>query len=403
MSILDQIINNQKVEEVSRLNAVEIVNNLFNELPKREKDILSRRYGLHGKENETLEMVGQAHSLTRERIRQIENATIKKLRQLEKLEEYIDNLKKVIAQLLEEHGGLMEKTYLLNLLVKFSADNESGREKSEGLHRNHLDFLISKLLFDHFEEINNKNFKNSYKIKHYDLKHLEELSIELLEKIIELEKLHKTDEIIKLIKTLNKYDEHQEKLSPINNIDVSRVLGGELFNEKHELINSNKALFTILKSLKHLGQNKFGHWGKHDWREIKPKTINDKIYLVLKNNGEPMHFEEIARRINKVKFDSKIANAATVHNELILDKKYVLVGRGLYGLKEWGYTKGTVADVIGDILKSSDKPLSRDEIIEEVLKRRFVKKTTIILALINNNLFEKLGEKYYLKKSEKAE
>jgi DNA-directed RNA polymerase delta subunit len=400
MSILDQIINNQKVEEVSRLNAVEIVNNLLGELNKRERDILSRRYGLTGKENETLEMVGAAHNLTRERIRQIEKTTVKKLKQSEKLREYIENLNKVINQLIEEHGGLMEKKYLLTLLVKYSLDNESGREKCERLHQNHLEFLIAKLLHDKFEEVNSHVFKNSYKLKHYDLNHLEELALELVEKVIELKKLYKTDEIIKLIKSLNKYCEHNEKLIGGQNLDVSRALAGEFFKEDHEPINKHKVLYTILKSLKHIEQNIFGYWGKKDWREIKPKNINDKIYLVMKDMGKPMHFEEIAKRINEVKFDSKIANAATVHNELILDKKYILVGRGLYGLAEWGYSRGTVAEVVKEILETSENPLSKEEIIEEVLKRRFVKKTTITLALLNNKLFEKNGEKYSLRKTE---
>ena len=112
-----------------------------------------------------------------------------------------------------------------------------------------------------------------------------------------------------------------------------------------------------------------------------------------------MHFAEIADRINKIEFDKKKANAATVHNELILDNKYVLVGRGLYGLKEWGYKKGTVAQVIKEILEASGEPMSRDELIEKVLDKRMVKKTTIILALMDKEMFERAGDKYKLKKS----
>ncbi|MEK7097369.1 MAG: sigma factor-like helix-turn-helix DNA-binding protein, partial [Patescibacteria group bacterium] len=112
-SILDQILTNQKAEEIANLNSVEIINNLLNELNERDRDILSRRFGLHGEEKETLENIGKIHNLTRERIRQIETTGVKKLRQLESLNEHIKGLKKVITQLLEEHGGFMEKNYLL--------------------------------------------------------------------------------------------------------------------------------------------------------------------------------------------------------------------------------------------------------------------------------------------------
>jgi len=113
-----------------------------------------------------------------------------------------------------------------------------------------------------------------------------------------------------------------------------------------------------------------------------------------------MHFAEIADRINQISFDRKKANAATVHNELILDEKYILVGRGLYGLKEWGYRKGTVADVIEKVITEAGRALSREEIIEKVLGQRLVKKATINLALMNREKFELVGgDKYYLKNS----
>ena len=397
VSILDKIINNQKAEEIARLNAVEIVNNLLGELADREKDVLTRRFGLHGQGKETLEKVGQAHKLTRERIRQIEVSSIKKLRQLEKLESYVDILKKVTSQLLEEHGGLMERQYLLNALAKFSL-NGDGREKDEEIiHKSHLDFLISKLLPEEFEEVKDSElFLDFYKLKYQTLDHLEELARELVEKVNGLKKIFKTEELIDFSTKLESYNKNLDKFNIPYSLDISRILDNSPVEEKMDAINSNKVLYSILRALREVEQNKFGHWGIYDWREIKPKTINDKIYLVLKNHGKPIHFAEIADHINQIGFDNKKANAATVHNELILDDKYVLVGRGLYGLKEWGYKEGTVADVIRDILAQAGGPLARDEIIDKVLEKRLVKKTTIILALMNREMFEKAGGKYQL-------
>ena len=203
--------------------------------------------------------------------------------------------------------------------------------------------------------------------------------------------------MIGLIKTLEAFKKHEAKIKESNGgaLDLSQALRSALPEDNIDAINKNKALYSILRAAKRIEQNKFGHWGIHNWPEIKPKTINDKIYLVLKNHSKPMHFVEIAGRINEIGFDNKIANAATVHNELILDDKYVLVGRGIYSLKEWGYSDGTVADVIENILSEiEDGAAVRDEIIERVLEKRVVKKATIILALMNKNKFERIEGKY---------
>ena len=166
----------------------------------------------------------------------------------------------------------------------------------------------------------------------------------------------------------------------------TKKLNGSTVKDKEELCDEIKNKEKELNFI-----DKMESWSSAiDYinREIKPKTINDKIYLILKNNGKPMHFAEIAEKINLVGFDNKKANAATVHNELILDEKYILVGRGIYSLKEWGYEKGTVAEVIEKVIRHAGQPLARGELINLVLKQRLVKKATINLALMNRARFE---------------
>lgn len=158
----------------------------------------------------------------------------------------------------------------------------------------------------------------------------------------------------------------------------------------------NRVVYGLIKSIKKLDQNKFGNWGHTAWREVLPKTVNDKIYLVLKNHGKPMYYGDIAKRITELGFDAKNVNTATTHNELILDDKYVLVGRGMYGLKEWGYQDGTVADVVEAVLKAAARPMAKDELTEAVMKQRLVKQTTVNLALMNKNRFAKNSEGKYI-------
>lgn len=402
VSILDQIIHTKKAEEIARLDAVEIIDNLFGELSARERDVIVRRYGLHGQGKETLENIGSVHQLTRERIRQIESASIKKLQQLKNLEKYISNLKNVIYQLLEEHGGLMEREYMLETLVNFSINGFKVESENKAIHKNYLNFLITKLLHKEFEEgLDSKHFKESYRLKFKDIDHLQELAEELIEHIKNAKKVFKTDELIEKIQEFESFIKHKEKFRIDGSIDISAILANDFFTENSESINKNKTIYSILRASKKIEQNKFGHWGIHNWREISPKTINDKIYLIFKARKKPMHFVDIANQINEINFDSKKANPATVHNELILDNKYVLVGRGLYGLKEWGFKNGTVSDVIEEIFEENAfSPLTRDEIIDKVLKKRMVKKATIVLALMNRNKFARENGKYCFVKTE---
>jgi len=106
----------------------------------------------------------------------------------------------------------------------------------------------------------------------------------------------------------------------------------------------------------------------------------------MRKHGSPIHFREVAKAISEM-FNKK-AHVATTHNELIKDPRFVLVGRGLYALTEWGYLSGVVKDVIKKVIDKNG-PMTKDEIIDKVLKERYVKKNTIIVNLQNPKFFKK--------------
>jgi len=342
-NLLEKMIKEEKSEELARLDAINIVESLFAELLDREKDILTRRFGLKGDKGETLEKIGGLHKLTRERVRQIEAASIKKIKKLENLENYITILKQTVRHLMEEHGGLIRRDYLLDILTVMSLElnkeansSDTDYDKNSSVYRNHFNFLISKLMGDDLELVNDHNqFTPSFKLKTEEVNHLEELAEDLLNKVDGLKKTLTTEELMELLKQLEMYNKHQARLINQSSVDISSIFKSKVFPDKAEIINSNKILYSLMQTIKNLEQNKYGEWGLADWQEIKPKTVNDKIYLILKHEGKPLHFTEIANKINEIKFDKKNANAATVHNELILDDRYILVSRGTYGLKEW--------------------------------------------------------------------
>ncbi|MEQ3692074.1 MAG: RNA polymerase sigma factor RpoS [Thalassolituus sp.] len=84
-SILDTIADERSEDPSDELQNGDIQNNLSNwieELPEKQREVLSRRFGLRGYEPSTLEDVGREIGLTRERVRQIQVEALKRLREV---------------------------------------------------------------------------------------------------------------------------------------------------------------------------------------------------------------------------------------------------------------------------------------------------------------------------------
>jgi hypothetical protein len=336
--LFKKIIKEKKRDELIKLNAVEIVNQVFSDLQERERDVLSRRFALGWDDSQTLEEIGKLHNLTRERVRQIERASLDKIKKMENLNNKLESVREVVAKILDEHGGVMEREFLLDILsvltLEMSDDDLEDKKKN---YRNYFDFILSNLLNDYIEKVDNHvNFGSFYKIKDKAINYLEELVDELKEKMFSLKKTVKFNEAVDLIKSLKSFDLYKDKLiKGVSDLDLTDIFKNKIFPEKGEEINENKTLYSVLQAVKDINRNKFGNWGHDSWSEIKPKRISDKIYLILKEENRPMHFNDITKKINEIGFDHKKANVGSVHNELILDDRYILFDRGIYGLKEW--------------------------------------------------------------------
>jgi len=84
-SILDTIADERIEDPGTELQNDDIQNNLsawIEELPEKQREVLSRRFGLRGYEPSTLEDVGREIGLTRERVRQIQVEALKRLREV---------------------------------------------------------------------------------------------------------------------------------------------------------------------------------------------------------------------------------------------------------------------------------------------------------------------------------
>jgi hypothetical protein len=154
-------------------------------------------------------------------------------------------------------------------------------------------------------------------------------------------------------------------------------------------------LEAYLATSKMVKKNPYGDYGLVSWPTISPTGVKDKAYAALAKVSQPLHFRQVAEAINAAGWSRKKAHPQTVHNELIKDKRFVLVGRGLYGLAQWGFEPGAVAEVLVSVFKRAQKPLSKEEAVKLVLEKRAVKPQTILLNLQNKALFRKMENEQY--------
>ena len=362
-SILDKVLSSQAEENMANFDPASILRLLFSDLNDREKDVIIHRYGLEEKEAKTLEEIGKLFNVTRERIRQIENSSIKKMRCHSDLEQQIKPVEGLVFDILEQYGGVMKEDSLFDKVLSYST--------AKSINKAATKFIVSQLLNNKLEHITkHSTLHDSWKLPASEIEFIEEV-------------------VDNLVELLGEADE------PLTRSNLLSAVKAKPFAQKHEGKIHDDLLENVLDLTTKIDSNPFDEWGLVDWRSITPKRMNDKIYLVMKKEAKPMHFTEIAKKINEAGFDKKQAYPATIHNELILDDKYVLVGRGIYALKEWGYQPGVVIDVITEVLEEASEPLTKEEIIKRVLEKRIVKKSTIQFALMNKDKFAKVGRNKY--------
>jgi len=384
MSILDQVRKTQFQDNIAGFNPLQTIDVLLSRLTEKEKDVVKRRFGLSAEKKETLEEIGQHYGITRERVRQIENLSIKKLKELQELKDEILTAEKVTVQLLEQYGGVMEEEFFLENILNYLDANKSSEHA--------LLFLADHIFSDNINKVKqDKDFNHLWQIGSVDTDALKEMIAAMVSLIENHGRPIKLEELLLNFKNSDYYLSNKEKF-----------LSATTFLEATEQ-DIDKVLESYLRVSRRVKANLFNEWGLIAWGTVQPKKINDKIYIVLKKAGQPLHFVDIAKAINEIKFDEKIAYAPTVHNELILDDKYVLIGRGIYALKEWGYEPGNVAEVIEQYLRAKGSG-TKDEIIDYVLSKRNVKKSTVYLSLMNNDKIKKADDgKYVLTREDDAD
>lgn len=334
-----------------------LVTTMIHDLPDRHREVLQRRYGMAGGEKETLEAIGEDFDITRERVRQIEHAGFGMLARSgakDQAERTFSDLREYLAH----HGALRREERLLQELAP-------GGEGGELL------FLLD--MGDVFSRHHERDWHWSFWASSEDAKERAERFLGAFCKELA--------------------------------VRGSAYAEGEFLAFAKDFCAQRNFAFTepVVQSYvdvsRKIEQGPFGEWGLVEWPEVAPRGVRDRAYLVLKRVKKPLHFRDVAEHIDgfraRGELDWPKPNVQTVHNELLKDDRFVLIGRGLYALRDWGYESGTVRDVIAAVLASASKPLTKEEVVADVLKRREVKPTTILLNLHNKKNFARTADGRY--------
>ncbi len=337
------------------------IKNILNEVIKilnpRVREVIEKRFGLRSASCQTLESIGQSFGITRERVRQIEALGLKQLSNKNVLESMTPIFEDVEKHLIA-FGGVRRVDFFLKELSELFFLKE---KKDENL----INFILvlGKKKFSRFKET--PKWRAAWALNDGVYNNAVNLVDSLRKKLIE------------------------------QNLPIPK----EMVFKTASFLNSeidSKALFSYIELCRDISQNPFGEWGIANSPEISPKGVKDKAYLIFKKEKKLLHFGQVAELINQVAFDGRKAHPQTVHNELIKDPRFVLVGRGTYALADWGYEPGTVRDVLVSELKNKSNGLTKEEIIKIVQTKRLVKENTILLNLQNKKVFKKIDNERFI-------
>lgn len=342
---------------MEKISYKQIYQKLTKGLSQKTKDIFDRRFGVKTGVPETLEAIGKTFGITRERVRQIEEVGFNYVRKQNG--EVLDTIYADFVEYFQKNGGFKKEDIVLEEL--------GGKNQKP-----YVLFLLT--LGDQFSRVcEKKDFSYFWSV-------FPKAKTEVKENLALL-----VSDMQKLGRPISK-DEFYNQISA-----------------KHGF--SKLASDSYLEISKRIQESKDNKLGLSDWPEIKPRGVRDRAFLVFKKQEKPLHFTDVAKLIDELKYNlpNKKTYPQTVHNELIKDARFVLVGRGTYALAEWGYVPGTIKDIIVKVLSDKKEPTHKDEIVKDVLAQRLVAKNTVLMNLNNKKYFEKDSEdKYFLRKTQVA-
>ncbi len=343
-------------------NIETLFSGVLESLSEKERIVIERRIGLNG-EKETLQNIWNSFkpSITRERVRQIEDAGIKKVGRIIKATE-LSAIQEMAREIMSHHWGVLTREKLIGAII-------SNMSLSKEINAHILEVIVQS----DFEIIKSK--PRLWTQTYFTLPNISRKAIDAVHKNA-LKILKRKKDVMERTELYGQIAEDLTwEVGKLDNVFIDSVL--DIFED---IVKGEEVLIGLTR-----------------WKILNPKTLKDKAIYVMKKDKLPMHFIDISNKISDYLGESVKIN--TIHNELIRNEEFILIWRGIYALKEWGFKPGTVLDVILDILNKNGGPMTTEDIIKKVLKVRNVKKTTIYMNLQNKKAIERVGRNFYAAKS----
>lgn len=331
-----------------KIQVKQSVDKALQALNKQQREVVVLRFGLDDEKKWVLQEIADKYSLTRERIRQIQNTALKQLGKdpcVKALSEAVDH----VEDALRSCGGVLSEERLC-----MTCEASTKKEK------NYINLLLT--IADRFYLSPENDEADRYWY-------------------LDDESKKKADVILQHL--------HGELAKEKDRVFKKEEIQGLLEHAPHDV----EAEYDVFADLsKKIGTNYLGEWGLKNHPEIKLNTLAGYITVILRIAQKPLHFTEISEKISEVR--GAPCHQESCHNELVRREDFVLVGRGMYALRDLGYRSGTVADIVAEILKENG-PMTRPLIIASLKKERIVKDQSIISALNNSGRFGKNENKEY--------
>lgn len=335
-----------------RIQIKQSVDTALKALTKQQRDVLVLRYCLGGGKKRTLQEIADEFSLTRERIRQIQNSALERMREDACMRE-LSRAMTHIEKALDSCGG--------------AASEDDVCRACEIATKSEKNYV--RLLLEVGERFTISPKTDSVEQYWYT----------------DTERKHAVDTALKRL--------HQEfsENSPESVLDDKRFqdLFVAVVGPREQRFPSGAAVAGLSRKI---GANARGEWGLKSHPEISLSSLAGYISVVLREAGRPLHFSDIARKVFAMRGGE--CHEGSCHNELVRRKEFVLVGRGLYALESMGYRPGTISDIIVEGMKENG-PMTREQVVEFVSKHRHVKEQSIVLALNKKDAFSKSDDGRY--------
>jgi len=334
-----------------------------------EQFVLIEKYGLVSWKPMPMQQIWKKFDMSRERIRQITNKSLWKVRRLISNNKDLNSIIEKSQKILKENGYILEEKKLINKLLE---------DKDVNINYNEALLILSsdyELYYIH---------RNKYFQKFFFLEPVfEDLINDIHNTTIKILKENKAsiDKDMLIAKLSGLFSKKFPRNETLKNILLNNFNYDELFNISKDIYSFNGKVWL--------------YWDE----KAHPRTMKLKIKYVLDQIWKSTHFTEIAKEVKKT-FNLKSVKVPSVHNELVKWKEFVNVWMWLYWLKKWWYKWTNTLELLQNVLKKSWRAMKVSELIKEVLKERNIKEVTILMVLQKHtDIFERVWKwLYQLKK-----